>query len=272
MAPVALLLLIAVGYANSLLLSCPCILEADYTCPEPPSDCELTLDVCRCCHVCARQEGESCGNGHTGCASGLTCVYPGCDSSVQEVVHPDGSVMQLVSSCVFMPWAPGTCQPRAKRQAADAVDTIGDQLTDVISGTTDGCQFGDVIIPVGSTYQPDDCTWCECQAAGDRPMCLAQSCLAPSCSNPVNVPGQCCPECPPDAGCQFGDIVIPVGTNHQLDDCTWCYCAAAGQRPMCAVKDCARPPCANPEHVPGQCCPVCSQVDLLWPWHDLMDG
>ncbi|KAI8481497.1 hypothetical protein Bbelb_407900 [Branchiostoma belcheri] len=204
------------------------------------------------------------------CASGLTCEYPECDTTVQQVVQPDGSVLGMVNPCVYMPWAPGTCRPSAKRQVSDAVDTIGDQLTDVISGT-DGCRFGDVIIAVGSTYQPDDCTWCECLAAGEDPICLAQSCPAPSCPNPEHVPGQCCPVCPME-GCQYGDVTIPVGSNHQPDDCTWCYCEAAGQRPMCAIQDCAPPPCHRPHHEPGRCCPVCDHVDILWPWQDLMDG
>ncbi|CAH1261510.1 Hypp2380 [Branchiostoma lanceolatum] len=212
------LLLLAAQRSASFSISCAVdpVTFMNNWCPERPTDCELSVDVCDC-PVCAPLEGEACFYGKPGCASGLTCVRPTCENNVQEYVMPDGTVTQVTMACPWLQWSWGTCQSQgssdtrrgAKRQATDAVDTIGDHLTDVIS----------------AMY-----------------------------------------------GCQFGDVTIPVGSNHQPDDCTWCYCEAAGQRPMCAIQDCAPPPCSNPEHVPGQCCPVCSQVDFLWPWHDLMDG
>ncbi|XP_078589976.1 insulin-like growth factor-binding protein 2-B [Branchiostoma floridae x Branchiostoma japonicum] len=199
MAPRALLLLLAVGYASPLDLYCPCFMEADYTCPAPPSDCELISDACGCCDVCASLEGESCGYWLTGCASGLTCVYPECDTAVQQVVQPDGSVIQMMNPCVSFPWIPGTCTPQAKRhengvQQVPIVDLVPycDHVTEV-----EGCQYEGVIIPVGTECKVDDCTWCYCPVAGQNPGCVTQDCPPPPCPNPVSVPGQCCPVCHP---------------------------------------------------------------------------
>ncbi|CAH1261515.1 FRAS1 [Branchiostoma lanceolatum] len=121
----------------------------------------------------------------------------------------------------------------------------------------EGCQYKDAIIPVGEEYKPNDCTTCTCPAAGAEPECVSMACIALYCPNPVKIVGQCCPIC---GGCQYGDVVIPVGSTYQPDPCTYCSCEAAGARPLCAVQDCAAPPCANPEHVPGQCCPVCHNI------------
>ena len=46
------------------------------------------------------------------------------------------------------------------------------------------------------------------------------------------------------------------GTFHP-SPCEYCHCS--GGRPICAVMDCAFPQCADYEHLPGQCCPVCKQ-------------
>ncbi|XP_035686737.1 cysteine-rich motor neuron 1 protein-like [Branchiostoma floridae] len=215
MAPRALLLLLAVGFSSPLDLYCPCFMEADFTCPAPPTDCELISDACGCCDVCARQEGESCGYWLTGCASGLTCVYPECDTAVQQVVQPDGSVIQMINPCVSLNFHgyrehvhhrvsfftcfywPSFYFHNAKRhengvQQVPIVDLVPycDHVTAV-----EGCQYDGVTIPVGTECKVDDCTWCYCPVAGQNPGCVTQDCPAPPCPNPVSVPGQCCPVC-----------------------------------------------------------------------------
>eukprot|EP00058_Branchiostoma_floridae_P018957 XP_002604446.1 hypothetical protein BRAFLDRAFT_122286 [Branchiostoma floridae] len=190
MAPRALLLLLAVGYASPLDLYCPCFMEADYTCPAPPTDCELISDACGCCDVCARQEGESCGYWLTGCASGLTCGPSVC-------LRPDVYSLRTDRCACGL-----TCVPfvrTAKRhengvQQVPIVDLVPycDHVTEV-----EGCQYDGVTIPVGTECKVDDCTWCYCPVAGQNPGCVTQDCPAPPCPNPVSVPGQCCPVCHP---------------------------------------------------------------------------
>ena len=43
-------------------------------------------------------------------------------------------------------------------------------------------------------WRPDPCTFCSC--LNGKPRCLIRDCAAPSCSNYVIPPGQCCPICP----------------------------------------------------------------------------
>ncbi|XP_035692529.1 kielin/chordin-like protein isoform X1 [Branchiostoma floridae] len=118
-----------------------------------------------------------------------------------------------------------------------------------------GCWYNDVFIPVGKKHKPDDCTTCTCEAAGAEPECVAIACIALYCPNPEYIPGQCCPVCPP--GCMYGDVFIAVGTTYQPDPCTWCSCQEDGGEVACAVVDCARPLCPEPEYIPDRCCPVC---------------
>ncbi|XP_035689100.1 serine protease HTRA1-like [Branchiostoma floridae] len=103
------LLLLAVHQSACLSIAC-LVSPGSLTnpCPEPPADCELVSGVCGC-QVCASQEGEACGITNPGCASGLTCVYPTCEDTVQEYVQPDGTVLQAISPCLWN-WRPGTCQ------------------------------------------------------------------------------------------------------------------------------------------------------------------
>ncbi|KAI8481499.1 hypothetical protein Bbelb_407920 [Branchiostoma belcheri] len=119
---------------------------------------------------------------------------------------------------------------------------------------TVGCLYNGAIIPVGEEYKPDDCTTCTCPAAGAEPVCVAQACIALYCPNPVHIVGQCCPVCP---GCLYDGVLIPVGSNYKPDPCTFCPCPYAGATVVCAVVDCAAPPCTNVVTPPGQCCPVC---------------
>ena len=45
-----------------------------------------------------------------------------------------------------------------------------------------------------SNWRPDPCTFCSC--VNGKPLCSVRDCAAPSCSNFVIPPGQCCPVCP----------------------------------------------------------------------------
>merc|ERR1719228_1055598 len=62
-------------------------------CGPPPMDCQLVKDVCGCCDVCAKTEGEECGGpwNITGiCADGLTCANPDHDPSISSMMNTPG--------------------------------------------------------------------------------------------------------------------------------------------------------------------------------------
>lgn len=44
----------------------------------------------------------------------------------------------------------------------------------------------------GETWEEDPCTHCTCEAGEKK--CIAYMCEV-SCSNPIHVPGECCPLC-----------------------------------------------------------------------------
>eukprot|EP00058_Branchiostoma_floridae_P018953 XP_002604442.1 hypothetical protein BRAFLDRAFT_122288 [Branchiostoma floridae] len=119
----------------------------------------------------------------------------------------------------------------------------------------DGCVHEDgSLIPVGDTYELDDCTNCTCLAPGEEPQCESMACIALHCANPVKIVGQCCPVC---VGCLYGDVLIPVDGTYEPDPCTSCTCDTLGGEPQCVVMDCPPLICNNAVYVPGYCCPVC---------------
>ena len=52
-------------------------------------------------------------------------------------------------------------------------------------GMEDGCS---------NKFNQGPCVFCSC--VGGQPRCLTKLCAAPSCSDYVTPPGQCCPICP----------------------------------------------------------------------------
>ncbi|KAH9493189.1 von Willebrand factor C domain-containing protein 2-like [Bulinus truncatus] len=56
--------------------------------------------------------------------------------------------------------------------------------------------------------------------------------------------------------CIFNGKSYKVGEKFRPNDCTFCTCETNGE-PICAIIDCARPPCTDPVKLKGQCCLVC---------------
>ncbi|PIK33374.1 Kielin/chordin-like protein [Apostichopus japonicus] len=102
------------------------------------------------------------------------------------------------------------------------------------------------------------CLTCQCQDGVT--MCTEIRCLTPDfCTNPVNVPGQCCPICP---GCAYNGITYQNGQSfHPHEDpCETCICEHGSLtcvRESCpALNDC--PPNAIQPPALGECCGTCS--------------
>ncbi|KAH9502860.1 hypothetical protein Btru_074639 [Bulinus truncatus] len=69
--------------------------------------------------------------------------------------------------------------------------------------------------------------------------------------------------CVSDTFPQVENGVIPPQEDQpkpEYDPCAPCVCE--NNQWVCNRRDCMRPPCENPEVIPGACCPVCPKGNL----------
>ncbi|KAI8497804.1 hypothetical protein Bbelb_244560 [Branchiostoma belcheri] len=103
------------------------------------------------------------------------------------------------------------------------------------------------------TSEQDPCTQYACQ---EGVVTVSQvQCYTP-CSNPLTLPGQCCPVC---KGCLFEGRTYPDGQTFtsQRDKCVTCTCQEGNvqcKKPVCPVLSCPETLAWTP---PGECCPEC---------------
>ncbi|XP_035826566.1 uncharacterized protein LOC101845560 [Aplysia californica] len=122
-----------------------------------------------------------------------------------------------------------------------------------------GCTFRGILYDDNASWlmQDNPCITCTCNAG--LVTCMETECFVP-CSNPVTVPGQCCPVCPT---CNYdgrlygdGDEFTPNG-----DPCDSCFCEDGHLRCLhntCpSVANCPAGSLRDP--VPGSCCPTCDE-------------
>ena len=73
------------------------------------------------------------------------------------------------------------------------------------------------------------------------------------------IKGRCCPVCSDalvsDSVCTHNENVYAVNEEFRDGACRNCSCQP-GSHLKCIELQC--PPCAEPIHVPGQCCPICN--------------
>ncbi|XP_063970830.1 kielin/chordin-like protein [Lytechinus pictus] len=125
----------------------------------------------------------------------------------------------------------------------------------------DSCQDGSTVYANGDVVQsPERCQTCRCSQGSI--ICDPVTCPQVSCSNPVRMPGQCCPEC---RQCVFEGTTYQNEEEFisQRDPCQRCRCEVGevrctDQRTQGLV---CGPPCSHPVQIPGQCCPECSQCE-----------
>ncbi|KAF0288368.1 Cysteine-rich motor neuron 1 protein [Amphibalanus amphitrite] len=123
-----------------------------------------------------------------------------------------------------------------------------------LSCTHEGREYG-----AGERWQSNLCTSCQCK--NGLTFCQSAECPPVAhCAKTTHDPDQCCPRCVD--GC-----LSPSGEHHNVseqwleDDCTTCSCEAAGQ-PRCVSEMC-HISCRNPRRVPGRCCAVCDECDVM---------
>ncbi|XP_065407987.1 kielin/chordin-like protein isoform X2 [Chrysemys picta bellii] len=122
----------------------------------------------------------------------------------------------------------------------------------------DGCSFQGRACSNGERFPDphDACRLCSCLDGSVT--CVPVPCSPAPCRNPVNLPGQCCPQC--SGACRYQGHLYESGTTFRPpagDPCSTCTCldeAVTCQREPC-LQQCTHPvPPAAPS-----CCPDCNR-------------
>ncbi|XP_070611087.1 kielin/chordin-like protein [Erythrolamprus reginae] len=111
----------------------------------------------------------------------------------------------------------------------------------------------------------DGCQRCSCSEG--KLLCSRIPCPPLDCSNPEEVPGECCPQC---QGCGNGTARHEHGAEWTppTDPCLRCKCQEG--KAICKRRQCASL-CRHPAHpLPGTCCPVCDGCH--WEGHEYRSG
>ncbi|MBN3316422.1 VWCE protein, partial [Atractosteus spatula] len=229
---------------NDSCTLCLCLV-GNVTCLSPvcpPVSCAQPV-LSECCPLCPVQcmylgqeypegsefssPGDSCAT--CVCLNGrVDCFYPPCptlDCPLEDWLREGGNCCP-------------TCAQTQKREGCSVDDN--------------GLEF-----PVGQIWSPGDpCETCVCQAAG-KVVCHWTECIE-SCSHPIRVPGQCCPDC--SMGCSYRGVVYEINESFlsQSNPCLTCICLAGSV--ACSPVHC-QPNCTYPFHQEGQCCPLCQDCN-----------
>uniref|UniRef100_UPI00358FF5A9 von Willebrand factor C and EGF domain-containing protein-like n=1 Tax=Myxine glutinosa TaxID=7769 RepID=UPI00358FF5A9 len=272
-------------------LSCPanCSIPGS-CCSHCPSSAKHSY---RCVHEgTVRNEGETFSGGLNNCSvcvclgGQINCITPSCPPIIcnDPLPHPccpfcsgecihlgqayeDGSVfVSPADNCTTCTCQAGEMQCRLRQcppllcppaqQEVNPGDCCPHCQTQL-----PGCLVDDngLLLPVGQLWSPGDpCEVCMCKADG-KVECKRTQCLE-TCSHPVPIPGQCCPNCL--QGCLYDDEVR--GNNMSFtptsDPCSVCVCLAGSV--ACAAARC-KVSCPYPFHRNGACCPVCHDCNYL---------
>ncbi|XP_032811712.2 cysteine-rich motor neuron 1 protein-like [Petromyzon marinus] len=245
-----LLLLASVGPRSTAALTCVCNRAS---CAEPRG-CRgsAVLDVCRCCLVCARQAGETCGGTfalHGTCDRGLRCAAPTTPSAVFgfepgycQVVPPSCNGVRCAeakpplcppdSALRGGEQAEGECCPRPSRCECEperCVPTV--------------CQPGHRRVLLShATGQPGDC----CPQYGCTAAAVGLDCSQETCSLEQDT------ACPPDSFAVFGGGMSGDGCCPQPSRCE---CPGVCELLRCEAESEPRLITAGDGN-PGSCCDV----------------
>ncbi|CAH1261779.1 KCP [Branchiostoma lanceolatum] len=198
---------------------CPVCAPCCYGCRHGdgivPSGASFKPNPCSSC---------SCRGGGMGCG-GFRCAPPPCDNPVTlpgeccpicpdvGCEHADGIILAgedyKVDDCSGC-----SCSAQGQRSCYGAgcgslrcdvqVHVAGECCPVCEAEAPEGCPYNGIIIPLHTIYKPDDCTECNCYAAGVAPACVAIFCPPTPCPNPVKIAGRCCRIC---------HEIVPIGDN-----------------------------------------------------------
>uniref|UniRef100_W5MTD8 Uncharacterized protein n=1 Tax=Lepisosteus oculatus TaxID=7918 RepID=W5MTD8_LEPOC len=230
---------------NDSCTLCLC-LAGNVTCLSPvcpPVSCAQPVlsDCCPLCPVQCMYLGQEYPEGSEFSSPGDSCATCVCLNGQVDCFYPPCPTLD----CPLEDWLREggnccpTCAQTQKREAGCSVDD-------------NGLEF-----PVGQIWSPGDpCETCVCQAAG-KVVCHWTECIE-SCSHPIRVPGQCCPDC--SMGCSYRGLVYEINESFlsQSNPCLTCICLAGSV--ACSPVHC-QPNCTYPFHQEGQCCPLCQDCN-----------
>ncbi|XP_071962358.1 cysteine-rich motor neuron 1 protein-like isoform X2 [Antedon mediterranea] len=111
----------------------------------------------------------------------------------------------------------------------------------------DGCVYKEISYDHGEMWHPEICRMCECWNGVSRCMPI------PGCQDSSAPPIM-------KALCVIGGNMYEHGDEWDHDDCTTCRCVDGKSR--CNGASCAVT-CKNATKVPGICCPVCDEPDVI---------
>ena len=144
-------------------------------------------------------------------------------------------------------------QPRAPGQCCDQCSGCS-----LINGTE--VRSGETV-----TSDTDPCRVVECRdGVLTRHQTRCDS--SPGCSNPILVPGHCCPVCPQQK-CELAGHILEDGETRVDPDNTCRECTCQGGFLTCHKKTCPVLSCREDlqKTFSGECCPVCSRQSLIKP-------
>ncbi|KAI4897940.1 hypothetical protein NFI96_019845 [Prochilodus magdalenae] len=128
----------------------------------------------------------------------------------------------------------------------------------------EGCRYAGVEYRNGQKF-PDPVNPCnQCECMNGQVKCFRKPCYNPGCSNPVLLPGHCCPVCtgplaaiPPAQYCNHQGTMLRDGETvpDRSDRCSECTCKKG--KVSCRKKPCSQQ-CSHPA-VTADCCPVCEE-------------
>ncbi|KAM5247278.1 von Willebrand factor C and EGF domain-containing protein [Ctenodactylus gundi] len=205
-------------------------------CPPGPCEASPQLDCCTCLPVSCHFHGRWYADG---------AVFSGGRDECTTCICQNGEV-----ECSFAPCPELHCPRDEWRLGPGQCCFTCQEPT-----PSTGCSLDDngVEFPVGQIWSPGDpCELCVCQADGSV-SCSRTDCVD-SCPHPIQVPGQCCPDC--SAGCTYmGRSFYNNETFPSVvDPCLSCICLLGSV--ACSPVDCPVS-CSYPFHPDGECCPVC---------------
>ncbi|KAM3930411.1 chordin [Leptodactylus fuscus] len=148
------------------------------------------------------------------------------------------------------------------------------------------CYFEGKLRAHGSRWAPDydkKCSVCSCQKR--TVICDPIVCQPVNCTQPIQLPDQCCPVCeekkgnkevkqigrPQNEGCYFNGLWRAAGTSwHPVVEpfglvlCATCSCKSSSQDLHCVRETCPRLTCASPIRAnPMDCCKKCPDEEKI---------